>query len=89
VVRYTQCPFSIKSGGHGKFGGESIIDAGLAIDLQLLSHIELSDDRKSVLVGPGNRWVDVYSALEPLGIVVVGGRDSDVGVGGFLLGGEF
>jgi hypothetical protein len=31
----------------------------------------------------------VYKVLEPLGLTVVGGLVSDVGVGGFLLGGEF
>ena len=40
-------------------------------------------------VGTGNKWIDVYSVLEPLGRTVAGGRNGDVGVGGFLLGGEF
>jgi len=34
-----------------------------------------------------NRWGDVYGVLEPLGLVVVGGRVGHVGVGGFTLGG--
>ncbi|TEB18385.1 hypothetical protein FA13DRAFT_1745934 [Coprinellus micaceus] len=33
--------------------------------------------------GTGLRWGDVYEALEPLGLSVVGGRGVEVGVGGF------
>ncbi|EXJ92916.1 hypothetical protein A1O3_01472 [Capronia epimyces CBS 606.96] len=89
VARHSRCPFAVKSGGHGKFAGESNIDRGLTLDLVHLNRIEVvdDDDGQSVIVGPGNRWLDVYTALEPLGIVVAGGRDADVGVGGFLLGG--
>jgi len=44
-------------------------------------------DRKQVSVGPGNRWLDVYTKLDQLGISVVGGRVEDIGVGGLTLGG--
>jgi hypothetical protein len=39
-------------------------------------------------VGSGNRWKDVYAKLEPLNITVIGARDREVGVGGFVLGGK-
>lgn len=38
-------------------------------------------------IGAGNIWDDVYSALEPYSVNVVGGRVSGVGVAGFILGG--
>ena len=38
-------------------------------------------------VGSGLIWDDVYAALEPFGVNVVGGRVSGVGVAGFTLGG--
>ena len=38
-------------------------------------------------VGPGNRWADVYSKLDALGIAIGGGRVATVGVGGLTLGG--
>jgi len=38
-------------------------------------------------LGPGNRWKDVYSHLDPLGLSVIGGRVADIGVGGLTLGG--
>lgn len=59
----------------------------MLIDLVKMDRIAIDDDRKTVHVGPGNRWLAVYAALEPLGVTVVGGRDANVGVGGFLLGG--
>lgn len=89
MLQFTRCPFAVKSGGHGRYPGESTVENGVLIDLVALNHIEVSPDRSTVSVGPGRRWFDVYSALEPLSLVVVGGRDADVGVGGFLLGGMF
>lgn len=41
-----------------------------------------------MVVGTGNRWGAVYTALEAYGRTAVGARLSPVGVGGFLLGGE-
>ena len=42
---------------------------------------------QTVDVGSGLVWDDVYAALEPLGVNVVGGRVTGVGVAGFTLGG--
>ncbi|KAJ2916389.1 hypothetical protein MD484_g4063, partial [Candolleomyces efflorescens] len=39
--------------------------------------------------GTGLIWDEVYAALEPYGVTVVGGRNSGVGVGGFTLGGGY
>lgn len=47
----------------------------------------LSEDKKTVDVGLGNRWLDVYKALDPHGFAVTGGRVPSVGVPGLLLGG--
>jgi hypothetical protein len=47
----------------------------------------VSDDKATAFVGPGARWGDVYTQLAPKNLAVVGGRVSDVGVGGVILGG--
>ncbi len=47
-----------------------------------------SEGERILRVGTGARWDNVYAALEPFGIAPVGGRSADVGVGGFILGGE-
>ena len=41
----------------------------------------------TVEVGPGLTWGQVYEALEPTGVNVVGGRSPGVGVSGLTLGG--
>ena len=40
-------------------------------------------------IGPGLIWDEVYAALEPHGVNVVGGRVSGVGVAGLTLGGGY
>lgn len=42
---------------------------------------------QSVVIGAGLIWDDVYAALEPYNVIVVGGRVTGVGVAGFALGG--
>ncbi len=55
------------------------------MDLIELHTLALSEDKKSVAVGSGNRWFDVYKYLEPHNLAVVGGRASTVGVGGLTV----
>ncbi|CAE6360683.1 unnamed protein product [Rhizoctonia solani] len=43
----------------------------------------------TVDIGSGLVWDSVYASLEPLGVNVVGGRVTGVGVGGFTLGGGY
>lgn len=84
----TECHFAIKSGGHDRAAGSSNADAGVTIDLIKLKQVTISEDKKSVKLGAGLRWEEAYSALEKEGLLVVGGRISDVGVGGLILGGK-
>lgn len=65
----------------------SSITDGVLLALTKIKTLELASDNKSVQVGPGLRWRDVYSYLEPHNVFVVGGRIESVGVPGFLLGG--
>ncbi|KAF8714589.1 FAD linked oxidase-like protein, partial [Rhizoctonia solani] len=81
------CQFAIRGGGHAPNPGWASIRSGVLISLSKLSNIEISDDRKSVVIGAGNRWGEVYSKTAEHNITVAGGRVSKVGVSGFLLGG--
>lgn len=90
IVKTLTCakaPFTVKSGGHSAFAGASNIDDGVTIDLGHLNEITVSDDKETVSIGPGNRWINVSEALDPQGLAVVGGRVASVGVSGLLLGG--
>lgn len=51
------------------------------------SEINYNASSQTVDVGAGLIWDDVYAALEPLGVNVVGGRVTGIGVAGFTLGG--
>ena len=87
VTKFFGCPFAVKSGGHAAFKGASNIDRGLTIDLTNLNIIQVSSDNTLTQVGAGNRWIDVYTHLDPLQLSVIGGRVADIGVGGLTLGG--
>ncbi|EGP88717.1 uncharacterized protein MYCGRDRAFT_37779, partial [Zymoseptoria tritici IPO323] len=74
---------AVTSGGRSS----SAVDEEITIDLSRLSRIQLSDDHKSVSIGPGATWGDVYSKLEPLNLTVSGSMSAQDRVGGFVLGG--
>lgn len=73
------CPFAVRSAGHTSWPGASNIKGGAAIDLRLLNAVEVSMDRKTVAVGVGATWGDVYKVLDSLGLSVNGGRASTPG----------
>ncbi|KAJ7689857.1 hypothetical protein B0H17DRAFT_883436, partial [Mycena rosella] len=82
------CAFAVRSGGHATSKAGSNVDAtGFTIDLQNMNQIQVLEEGNIVSFGSGCRWHDVYSALRPYNLTTVGGRVTDVGVGGFLLGG--
>lgn len=87
IARLSQCQFAAKSGGHVAFAGASNIQGGITMPLEKLNQVKVSSDRKTVAVGPGNTWFSTYTALQPTNLAVVGGRVSDIGVGGLTLGG--
>jgi FAD/FMN-containing dehydrogenase len=49
--------------------------------------IDVSAKDRTVKLGPGSPWKNVYAAMAPFNITVAGGRLNAVGVGGYLLGG--
>jgi FAD binding domain/Berberine and berberine like len=86
-LRGSECPFTVKGGGHTPFAGGSNIQSGLTIDFEKMSSISLSPDSRTTSLGPGTRWIQAYRYLDPLKLTVIGGRVSDVGVAGLTLGG--
>lgn len=85
---YPSVKFALKSGGHNANLGFSSVDRGVLIAFRPNSQYAIpAPDGKTIDVGPGCKWEDVYTALEPLGRATVGGRLGDIGVMGFTLGG--
>lgn len=85
--RNPSCHFAVKGRGHAPAAGFANINAGVTIDTTQLNSITVNADRTIASVGAGASWLDVYTALDPLGITVAGGRNGAVGVGGLTLGG--
>jgi FAD/FMN-containing dehydrogenase len=63
LSRLTNCTFAVKGSGHAAFGGASSIDGGITVTIGSFKQVSPSGDRKTVNIGPGNRWVDVYLHL--------------------------
>ena len=67
----------VKGGGHQTNPGFSST-TGVHISLKKFSEIEYDAQKSVVTVGAGLIWDDVYAALDPLGVGVVGGRVAGV-----------
>ncbi|KAH8647546.1 putative 6-hydroxy-D-nicotine oxidase [Tricladium varicosporioides] len=90
IVNFFQVKFAVRSGGHSPNPGwSSINQPGVLIDLQRLNQITVNADKTVASVGPGGRWGDVYAALDPHNVSVIGGRIPSVGIGGLILGGGY
>ncbi|KAI1143675.1 FAD binding domain-containing protein [Hypoxylon sp. FL0543] len=77
---------AVRSGGHGYAGSNNIVN-GVTIDLAMMNSTSYDQEANLAKIQPGGRWKDIYAELDKHGVTVTGGRDGDVGVGGFLLGG--
>lgn len=63
-------------------------NGSVTIDLMGIADVNVSSDRSTVSVGSGAICSDVYDKLVPMNLTVLGARVADIGVGGFLTGGE-
>ncbi|GAM37142.1 hypothetical protein TCE0_022f06807 [Talaromyces pinophilus] len=77
--------FSVRSGGVNPGLGASTVKDGAVVDLSLFSEITPSADGSTVTLGTGTKWIDVYKTLDEKGLIVMGGRNAPVGVGGLTL----
>jgi hypothetical protein len=55
------------------------------VALNSLDELEVRLKSNTIAVGPGNKWVDVYEALDPHGLYAIGGRLKTIGVPGLTL----
>ncbi|KAF7795716.1 hypothetical protein EIP86_006881 [Pleurotus ostreatoroseus] len=88
ILASSQTPFAVKGGGHTTNPGFSSTP-GVQIAMFRFSEVNYDAEAQTVDVGAGLVWDDVYAALEPFGVNVVGGRVTGVGVAGFSLGGGY
>jgi FAD/FMN-containing dehydrogenase len=79
--------FAVRGGGHSNWAGSNNIEGGITVDLGLMNATNYDPATELAHIQPGSTWKDVYAELGKHGRVVAGGREAEVGVGGFLLGG--
>ena len=80
--------FAIRSGGHSFNLGFSSTSRGVVINLtKVNAGVRYDAASGTAIIGPGDRWANVYRALEPHGVTVAGARAAPVGVGGYTNGG--
>jgi FAD/FMN-containing dehydrogenase len=77
---------SVRSGGHNIWG-TSVCEGGIVIDLSRLKSIRVDADARIVTVGPGARFKELDKETQEHALATPGGQHSEVGVGGFTLGG--
>lgn len=78
---------AIRGGGHYFYPGVNNIENGVTIDMGYFNKTTYNADSGLASVGPGGRWTGAYTELANNNVTVVGGREGQVGIGGFLLGG--
>lgn len=85
---YSSVAYALKSGGHNPNLGFSSVDSGVLISFRPnLAATSISPDHSLADVGPGSRWDEAMTVLDPYGKAVIGGRLGHVGVAGYTLGG--
>ena len=85
-ISRARVPFAVKGGGHATNPGFSS-SRGVHISMTRFNDIAIREYHRTVEVGAGLTWTDVYKYLVPKGLNVVGGRLDGVGVAGLTLGG--
>ncbi|KAF8899582.1 FAD-binding domain-containing protein [Gymnopilus junonius] len=88
ILGSTNTPFAVKGGGHASNPGFSSTP-GIHIWMIRFAEVTYNQASQTAVIGAGLIWDDVYAALEPYNVNVVGGRVTGVGVGGFTLGGGY
>lgn len=77
--------FAVRGGGHNANRGFNNINDGVTIDMRSLNAVYV--DRNVARVDAGAVWQEVYDAVEPYNLTVLGGRIGVVGVAGLTTGG--
>ena len=76
-----------RSGGHSTAGFS--VNSGMVLDVSRINHVVVDAARRVAIVGAGASFARVNASLDTYRLHVPGGGCSDVGVGGFMLGGGY
>ncbi|RYP00491.1 hypothetical protein DL765_010906 [Monosporascus sp. GIB2] len=85
-IKRTGSKFALRTSGRNPNPGfSSVNESGVVIDLRRLNSVSLDGD-DVLRAGTGSTWRQIYPFLDERQLSATGGRDSAVGVAGFLLG---
>jgi FAD/FMN-containing dehydrogenase len=87
AARERDLPLSVRGGGHD-WAGRALCD-GVVIDLSGMRNVVLDPHGRNATIAGGARASDVNAATDPLGLAVVAGSASSVGIAGLTLGGGY
>ncbi|KAI1362017.1 hypothetical protein F5Y08DRAFT_355681 [Xylaria arbuscula] len=88
ILTFLDTKFSVRSGGHNPNPGfAGVGKEGILIDMSNMTHISLNEGGSIASLSPGNRFGGVAKSLNSIGRAVHGGRNNQVGIGGYFLGG--
>ncbi|CAE6411299.1 unnamed protein product [Rhizoctonia solani] len=81
-------PLTVQGGGHS-YAGYALNHKGILIDMRDFKKIHVDLQEKTVTIGAGCRWIEVYNHFKDKGYkqMVLGGKCRGVGVSGYILGG--
>lgn len=79
---------AVRGGGHSNRPTSST-EGGICIDLSTLKSVSIDAITKTVTVQGGALWSNVYAAIAPHSLALVGGVITSVGVGGLSLMGGY
>ncbi|KAH9924779.1 uncharacterized protein B0H18DRAFT_1011165 [Fomitopsis serialis] len=89
VIAKEKVPFAVKGGGHAMCPGFSST-TGAQISMMRFKQVKYDEKAKTLDVGAGCLWDEVYREVAKFKRNVVGGASADgVGVAGWLLGGGY
>jgi FAD/FMN-containing dehydrogenase len=80
-------PLSVRGGGHD-WAGRALCE-GIVIDLSGMNGVIVGSDNRIARISGGARASDVLAVTDPLGLAVVTGSCSSVGMTGLTLGGGY
>src|SRR5882724_10818341 len=80
-------PLSVRGGGHD-WAGRAICE-GIVIDLSGMNGVIVGSDNRIARISGGARASDVLAVTDPLGLAVVTGSCSSVGMTGLTWGGGY
>ncbi|KAI1347650.1 hypothetical protein F5Y01DRAFT_318523 [Xylaria sp. FL0043] len=88
IITFFGTKFAVRSGGHNPNPGfAGVGKEGILIDMSSMTEVTLSKDGSVASLGPGNRFGEAAMALNSSNRAVHGGRNNQVGIGGYFLGG--